>query len=368
MLINLKKIKSNVLTNLLRNSLLDLPTPAFINYLWNWGFILGIVLIIQIITGLILASHYNSNMDTAFSSVIHILRNVNIGYFIRFIHINGASLFFVLIYFHIFRGLIIRSYKNKYTWITGLTILLILMGTAFLGYVLPWGQISYWGATVITNLASAIPIWGNTIVAWLWGGFSISQATLTRFFILHFLLPFILSAMVIIHIFFLHEKGSSNPLGISINIDKIPFIKYFLIKDLLALIVCLLIFFFVILKIPYLLGDPENFVPANPLNTPIHIIPEWYFLFAYSILRSIPNKLGGVVALLMSIIIFFIHPNFKKNFKTIKFKPFLKIFNYSFIFLFFILTWLGRCVVEYPFEDVRKIVGLFYFINTILIY
>lgn len=367
MLINLKKLKTNALTNMLSQRILNLPTPSFISYLWNWGFILGIVLIIQIITGLILASHYNSFLDTAFRRVIHIIRDVNAGYLMRFIHINGASLFFIVIYTHIFRNIIYASFKNKYTWARGIIILFLLMGTAFIGYVLPWGQISYWGATVITNLASAIPFIGDNIVQWLWGGFSIGQGTLTRFFILHFLLPFILSAIAMIHIFFLHEKGSRNPLGVSINLDKIPFLKYFAIKDFFTLLLVLIFFFTLSLLSPFLLGDPENFIPANPLNTPIHIIPEWYFLFAYAILRRIPNKLGGVVALVIAIAIFVVHVNFKKNFKTLKFKPFRKIMCYCFAIRFILLTWLGSCVVESPFEGFSQITRILYFTFSILL-
>lgn len=367
MLINLIKLKKNNLIKLVGRRVLDLPTPSFISYLWNWGFILGMVLIIQIITGLILASHYNSYLESAFESVIHIIRDVNIGYFIRYTHINGASLFFIIIYTHIFRGIIFSSFKNKYTWLRGVVILFLLIGTAFIGYVLPWGQISYWGATVITNLASAIPFVGHNIVLWLWGGFSIGQGTLTRFFILHFLIPFLLTAIVVIHIFFLHEKGSRNPLGVSMSLDKIPFLKYFAIKDFFTLLLILVFFLSVVLLTPFFLGDPENFIPANPLNTPIHIIPEWYFLFAYAILRRIPNKLGGVLALLSSILVFLVHINFKKNFKTIKFKPFNKFTCFTFIFLFVCLTWLGSCVVEYPFEGVRQVISFLYFYCVILL-
>lgn len=367
MLINLIRLKKNSLAKLLRNRILDLPTPSFIRYLWNWGFMLGIVLIIQIITGLILASHYNSYLENAFDSVIHIIRDVNIGYFMRYTHINGASLFFIIVYTHIFRGIIFSSFKNKYTWIRGIIILFLLIGTAFIGYVLPWGQISYWGATVITNLASAIPFVGQNIVLWLWGGFSIGQGTLTRFFMLHFLIPFLLSAIVVVHIFFLHEKGSRNPLGLTTDLDKIPFLKFFAIKDFFTLLIILALFFSVVLLSPFSLGDPENFIPANPLNTPIHIIPEWYFLFAYAILRSIPNKLGGVLALVCAILVFLLHINFKKNFKTIKFKPFRKLICFTFIFLFLCLTWLGSCAVEYPFEGVSQIISFLYFYCVIIL-
>jgi len=292
-------------------------------FIWNWGSILGLILIVQLLTGLLLASHFNSRIDLAFYSVIHIMRDVNYGWMLRIIHINGASLFFILIYIHIRRGIIFSCYKNIYTWGSGTGILFLLIGTAFIGYVLPWGQISFWGATVITNLVSAIPYMGNLIVQWLWGGFSVSGATLRRFFILHFLLPFILIALIIIHLLSLHMTGSKSPLGLNANIDKVKFFPYFASKDLLGLII--LLFFLLVTSLIYTYdsGDPENFNPANPLNTPIHIQPEWYFLFAYAILRSIPNKLGGVIALVISIVIIIILPFKKIYVLSIKFN-FLK--------------------------------------------
>jgi len=298
--------------NLLYSNLIKLPTPTSISYIWNWGSTLGIILIIQILTGVLLASHYDSRINLSFYSVIHIIRDVNYGWLIRIIHINGASLFFILIFTHISRGILFTSYKIIQTWYSGTRIILILIATAFLGYVLPWGQMSFWGATVITNLVSAIPYLGNTIVQWLWGGFSINQATLSRFFILHFLLPFILIFIVILHLIALHLTGSSNPIRNNPNIDKSPFHPYFSWKDRLFIIIILIAFFHITLNFPYYFIDPENYNQANPLNTPIHIQPEWYFLFAYAILRSIPNKLGGVIALLLSILIITILPTIKK--------------------------------------------------------
>lgn len=294
------------------NILVDLPAPSSISFMWNWGSLLGITLIIQLITGLLLASHYNSRVSIAFSSVIHIIRDVNFGWILRIVHINGAAIFFIVIFIHIRRGIIFSSFKSKPTWVSGTVILLVLMGTAFIGYVLPWGQISFWGATVITNLVSAIPYIGKRIVEWLWGGFSVGGATLSRFFILHFLLPFILASIIIIHLISLHVMGSNSPIGLNPNTDKISFHPFFTSKDLLGAIIFFIVLIAISFLIPYSIGDPENFNPANPLNTPIHIQPEWYFLFAYAILRSIPNKLGGVLALLISILIILILP-FKKK-------------------------------------------------------
>nr|UXW88415.1 cytochrome b [Afissula kambaitana] len=324
--------KTSPLMKIINNSLVDLPSPSNISLLWNYGSLLGLCLMIQILTGIFLSMHYCPNTELAFNSVSHICRDVNFGWFMRTIHANGASLFFICIYIHVGRGLYYSSYNLLHTWMIGVMILFLTMATAFLGYVLPWGQMSFWGATVITNLVSAIPYLGNSIVIWLWGGFAVDNATLTRFFSFHFLLPFIISAMVLIHLLFLHQTGSNNPLGTNSNLDKIPFHPFFTFKDLLGFI--LLIFFLMIIIIlnPYLLGDPDNFIPANPLVTPVHIQPEWYFLFAYTILRSIPNKLGGVIALVLSIAILFILPfTNKKKFKSNQFYPMNFYFEFSFL-------------------------------------
>lgn len=351
----------------INNIIIDLPTPTSISYMWNWGSLLGVVFAIQIVTGIFLASHFISEINLAFSSVIHISRDVRRGWFMRITHINGASIFFIIIFIHISRGLIFSSYKLNHVWLRGVVILLILMGTAFLGYVLPWGQISFWGATVITNLLSAVPYVGTILVEWLWGGFRINQATLSRFFTLHFLMPFILVFIVITHLASLHITGSNNPIGLNSNWDKITFHPFFSTKDLIGILVIITILLYVSLIAPLMLGDPENFNIANPLNTPIHIQPEWYFLFAYAILRSIPNKLGGVISLVLSILIISQLTLSKVSLKRKKFSPNLKLFFWTFSRVFLILTWIGANPVEQPFEIIGKIFSLIYFFLIIFL-
>lgn len=360
-------LKNNKILKIIRNTIIKLPTPLNISVWWNFGSILGICLITQIISGFFLSIHYTPNIEISFSSVIHIIQDVNYGWIFRLIHINGASIFFVCLYLHIGRGLYYNSFKLTKTWITGVTILLITIGTAFIGYVLPWGQISFWGATVITNLVSAIPYIGEEIVKWLWGGFSVNNATLNRFYSIHFILPFIILFIVIIHLFFLHETGSSNPLGTKRNFNKIPFNPYFSIKDLIGFILIISILLIISLINPYILRDPENFNPANSIITPLHIQPEWYFLFAYAILRSIPNKLGGVIALLLSILILIILP-FNSNYKIKGFKFYYlnQIIFWNFICLFIILTWIGARPVEDPFILIGQISSIIYFIYFFL--
>lgn len=278
------------------------------------------------------------------------MRDVNFGWGLRAIHANGGSFFFICLYLHVGRGIYFGSYKLKEVWTVGVTLLLIIIATAFLGYVLPWGQISFWGATVITNLFSAIPVIGGDIVFWLWGGFAVDNATLTRFFSLHFLLPFISAILRAVHLVFLHETGSRNPLGLNRNLDKIPFHPYFTSKDLYGFIILFLSLISLRFQRPWLLGDPENFIPANPLVTPVHIQPEWYFLFAYAILRSIPNKLGGVVALAAAVIILYVIPLFKnKNFRSLAFYPLRKVIFWLLIRTFLLLTWIGARPVEEPY-------------------
>nr|YP_009995400.1 cytochrome b [Ochthebius himalayae]QNP09816.1 cytochrome b [Ochthebius himalayae] len=348
--------------DILNNSLIDLPSPSNISSWWNFGSLLGLCLMIQIITGLFLAMHYTANIDMAFNSVIHICRDVNWGWMLRTLHANGASFFFICIYLHIGRGLYYGSYNLMMTWIMGVIILFIVMATAFLGYVLPWGQMSFWGATVITNLLSAIPYWGMSIVQWLWGGFAVDNATLTRFFTLHFLMPFIIVALVMIHLMFLHTTGSNNPLGMNSNIDKIPFHPYFSLKDMFGFIIMLTFLIMLTLINPYMLGDPDNFIPANPLVTPIHIQPEWYFLFAYAILRSIPNKLGGVIALVMSIAILLFMPFMNnKNMQSNMFYPINKLMFWSLISIIMLLTWIGARPVEDPYILIGQIMTILYF-------
>nr|YP_002735081.1 cytochrome b [Riptortus pedestris]ABZ02123.1 cytochrome b [Riptortus pedestris] len=359
--------KTHPLFKIVNGSLIDLPSPSNISLWWNFGSLLGMCLMIQIITGIFLAMHYTANVEMAFNSVVHICRDVNYGWLIRNTHANGASLFFICLYLHIGRGMYYSSYKLIMTWNVGIVLLFLVMATAFLGYVLPWGQMSLWGATVITNLLSAIPYLGDMIVKWLWGGFSVDNATLVRFFTLHFLLPFIISAMVIIHLLFLHQTGSNNPLGLNSNYDKIPFHPYFSIKDLMGMMITLTMFSLLVLLEPRILGDPENFIPANPLVTPVHIQPEWYFLFAYAILRSIPNKLGGVIAMLLSILIIAILPITNKNkFQSMAFYPINKSLFWSFVTIMILLTWIGARPAEEPYIMVGQILTISYFLYFII--
>nr|QYK92312.1 cytochrome b [Tetramorium tsushimae] len=357
----------NNLINMIKSSLLKLPTPINISYWWNYGSLLGMFLMIQIISGLFLSMHYCPNTQIAFTSMIHIIQNVSNGWLMHNIHMNGASFFFICMYFHISRGIYYSSFKLTHTWMIGVSIFLISMATAFLGYVLPWGQMSFWGATVITNLVSTIPYIGNTIVMWIWGGFSINNATLNRFFSLHFILPFIILMMVILHLYFLHTTGSSNPLGLNSDLNKIPFHIYFSYKDLMGFIIFMTLFTIIILQYPYIFGDPDNFIPANPMVTPIHIQPEWYFLFAYAILRSIPNKLGGVLALLMSIMILYLLPLLKINLPSLTFSPFIQLLFWLFINNFILLTWAGAQLIETPFMQISQMLSLTYFMFFIIL-
>nr|QEM01939.1 cytochrome b [Abscondita chinensis] len=357
----MKIMKKHPLLKIVNSALIDLPSPSNISTWWNFGSLLGMCLIIQILTGLFLAMHYCSDITLAFNSVVHICRDVNYGWLMRIIHMNGASLFFVCLYLHIGRGIYYSSYLQFMTWTVGVVMFFLIMATAFLGYVLPWGQMSFWGATVITNLLSAIPYLGTSIVQWIWGGFAVDNATLTRFFALHFMLPFIIAALAIIHLLFLHQTGSFNPLGTSNNIDKVQFHPYYTSKDLMGFFITLMMFTLFILSYPYMMGDPDNFTPADPLVTPAHIKPEWYFLFAYAILRSIPNKLGGVIALFCSILILVIMPLYKKKMKSSSFYPMNKILFWSFASTSYLLTWIGAKPVEDPYILTGQILTVSYF-------
>nr|AMN09014.1 cytochrome b [Cylindrotoma sp. ZK-2016] len=358
---------SHPLFKIANNALVDLPAPSNISSWWNFGSLLGLCLVMQILTGLFLAMHYTANIESAFNSVTHICRDVNYGWLLRTLHANGASFFFICIYLHIGRGMYYNSYLYHMTWSIGVLILFLVMATAFMGYVLPWGQMSFWGATVITNLLSAIPYLGTDIVQWVWGGFAVDNATLTRFFTFHFLLPFIVAAMTMIHLLFLHQTGSNNPLGINSNTDKIPFHPYFTFKDIVGFIIMMMLLTLLTLINPYLLGDPDNFIPANPLVTPIHIQPEWYFLFAYAILRSIPNKLGGVIALVLSIAILFILPftHFAK-FRGIQFYPMNQILFWSMLSIVILLTWIGARPVEDPYIFMGQLLTVLYFLYYLI--
>nr|WHM51795.1 cytochrome b [Anacanthotermes sp.] len=357
---------SHPLMKVANNALIDLPTPSNISTWWNFGSLLGLCLVMQIITGTFLAMHYCPNIETAFNSVIHICRDVNHGWILRNLHANGASAFFICIYLHIGRNIYYGSHKLMETWNVGVMILLITMATAFMGYVLPWGQMSFWGATVITNLLSAVPYLGKELVQWVWGGFAVDNATLNRFFTLHFILPFVITAMVIIHLMFLHQTGSNNPTGLKSETDKIPFHPYFTTKDIVGFIVMIMLLSVLSLKTPYLLSDPDNFTPANPLVTPVHIQPEWYFLFAYAILRSIPNKLGGVIALAMSIAILFVMPLYKMEFRSTQFYPMNQLVFWIMVNTVILLTWIGARPVEEPYIITGQILTTLYFAYYII--
>nr|ALO20729.1 cytochrome b [Proboscidactyla flavicirrata] len=354
--------KSNTIFSVINSVVVDLPSPSNISYLWNFGSLLGYCLVIQIATGIFLAMHYCSDVSLAFNSVVHICRDVNYGFLLKYAHANGASLFFLCVYIHIARGLYYGSYLKSHLWFSGISIYMIMMLTAFIGYVLPWGQMSFWGATVITNFLSAVPYLGQDLVQWVWGGFSVGGATLSRFYSLHYLFPFVLIGLIIIHLVLLHDKQSNSPLGINPNVDKIPFHIYYTSKDaygfvLLSILLCLIIFYY-----PNILGDVENYIKANPLVTPIHIMPEWYFLFAYAILRAIPNKLGGVIALVLSLLILFTLPFLHTSkLKSLQFRPLGKLFYWIFMTNFILLTWIGSKPVEEPFIAIGQYSSILYF-------
>nr|CAL30099.1 cytochrome b [Xenoturbella bocki] len=355
--------KTHPVMKIANTALVDLPSPSNISTWWNFGSLLGLFLTMQIITGIILAMHYTSEVDMAFDSISHITRNVNYGWLMRTMHMNGAAFMFICMYAHMGRGMYYSSYMLAETWNIGIIIMIATMATAFMGYVLPWGQMSFWGATVITNLVSAIPYIGTDIVYWLWGGFSVGKATLSRFFAFHFVLPFVLIALSGVHLLFLHQTGSNNPLGLNSNLDKIPFHSFFSWKDLLGFAIMILIFCTITLTFPLIMGDPENFNPANPLSTPPHIQPEWYFLFAYAILRSIPNKLGGVVALVGSLIIpatmMLTH---KSMLQPMSFRPISQVIFWLFCANFIALSWIGAAPVEDPYITLGQVFSMLYFL------
>jgi len=361
--------KTHPVLKIVNGTLFDLPSPSNFSIWWNFGSILGVCLIVQIITGLFLAIHYTPHIDLAFSSVAHITRDVNYGWLLRNLHANGASWFFICLYLHVGRGLYYGSYMILETWNLGVVLLILVIATAFIGYVLPWGQIRFWGATVITNLFSAIPYIGKSLVEWIWGGFAVDNATLNRFFAIHFLLPFVVAAVAILHLLFLHQTGSNNPIGVNSDSNKIPFHRYYTTKDIVGFIVLLIRLTFVALFIPNLLGDPENFIPANPLVTPVHIKPEWYFLWAYAILRSIPNKLGGVIAIFSALLILFVIPFIRVQVcRGVSFYPVSQFLFWVLVVNTILLTWIGGCPVEAPYEVLGQVFTFIYFFLHIRIY
>ncbi len=344
----------------------EYPTPKNLSYWWNFGSLAGIMLVIMLVTGITLAMHYTPHVDYAFNSVERIMRDVNSGWLIRYIHMNGASFFFIAVYIHIFRGLYYGSYKapRELLWMLGVVIMLLMMATAFMGYVLPWGQMSFWGATVITNLFSAIPVVGEHVVTWLWGGFSVDNPTLNRFFALHYLLPFVIFAVVVLHIIALHRFGSNNPLGIDVKgpQDTIPFHPYYTIKDAFGLFVFLIPFAFFVFFAPNFLGHPDNYIPANPLVTPAHIVPEWYFLPFYAILRAVPDKLFGVLAMFGAIAVLFILPWLDRSpVRSGSFRPVFKIFFWLLFIDCIALTWLGGKPAEGWYVTASRIATVYYF-------
>jgi len=368
---SLNRWNKHSILSFIDSHLINYPSPINLNYMWSFGSSAGICLLIQILTGIFLAMHYSSHVDYAFSSVEHIMRDVNNGWLIRYLHANGASMFFIVTYSHIFRGLYFGSYMapRGALWNSGVIIFLLMMGTGFMGYVLPWGQMSFWGATVITNLASAVPFIGGAIVEWLWGGFSVDNATLNRFFSLHYLFPFIITGLVIVHLSLLHTVGSNNPLGINKNVDTISFYPYFYVKDLLAFFVLIALFAFFVFFFPNVLGHADNYIPANPLVTPAHIVPEWYFLPFYAILRSIPDKLGGVVAMVAAILILLLLPIINTSeIRSSKFRPLYGVAYWFLVSDFLILGWIGQQPVETPFLEVGQIATAFYFLFFLVLF
>nr|BDQ44037.1 cytochrome b [Amynthas conformis] len=352
---------------IINSSLIDLPAPNNISIWWNYGSLLGLCLVIQIATGLFLSMHYSPNIEMAFSSVAHISRDVNYGWLLRSIHANGASMFFLFIYLHAGRGLYYGSFNLHETWNLGVILFILTMATAFTGYVLPWGQMSFWGATVITNLFSAIPYIGKSLVEWIWGGFAVDNATLNRFFSFHFILPFIIFGATIIHIMFLHQTGSNNPIGINADSERIPFHSYYSIKDVLGYMITITGLSCMVLFEPNLFTDPENFLMSNPLVTPIHIKPEWYFLWMYAILRSIPNKLGGVLALFAAIVVMFILPlTTMNNKRSLSFYPMNQFLFWALATSWAVLTWIGGRPVEDPYITIGQTFTSLYFMYFIL--
>jgi ubiquinol-cytochrome c reductase cytochrome b subunit len=360
------------IVELVKAQALDFPTPKNLNYWWTLGGILSLMLVVQIVTGIVLAMHYTPHVDFAFDSVEHIMRDVNYGWLLRYMHANGASMFFIAVYVHIFRGMYYGSYKapREVLWIIGVLIYLVMMATAFMGYVLPWGQMSFWGAKVITNLFSAIPFVGEPITTWLWGGYTVDNPTLNRFFSLHYLLPFVLAGLVGLHIWALHVPGNSNPTGVSVKSgqDTVPFHPYYTMKDTFAIVVFLIIFALFLFFMPNYLGHPLNYEPANPLSTPAHIVPEWYYLPFYAILRAIPSKLGGVIAMFGSILILFVLPWLDTSkVRSGTYRPLFKVFFWIFVLVCIALGYLGSKPPEGLYVTFARLFTFYYFFHFLVI-
>jgi quinol-cytochrome oxidoreductase complex cytochrome b subunit len=352
------------LVTFISSHIIDYPTPLNINYLWSFGSAAGLCLVNQILTGVFLAMHYTPHIDYAFASIEHIMRNVNYGWLIRYLHANGASIFFIVVYCHIFRGLYFGSYTHprQLLWISGVIIFILMMATAFMGYVLPWGQMSFWGVTVITNLFSAIPFVGKSIVEWLWGGFSIDNATLNRFFSLHYLIPFLIAGITLVHLALLHQNGSNNPIGAESTTQKISFYPYFYVKDLFAFFILIWIFSFFVFFYPNSLGHPDNYIPADSMKTPAHVVPEWYFLPFYAILRAIPHKVGGILAMGGSLLVLFLIPFIHcAKIRSATFRLTYRIIFWLFLFNFLILMWLGQQSIVEPYITVGQLITAIYF-------
>ncbi|HXV23317.1 MAG TPA: cytochrome b N-terminal domain-containing protein [Alphaproteobacteria bacterium] len=356
----------------LSHELNEYPTPRNLSYWWNFGSLAGIMLVVMIVTGIVLAMHYTPHIDHAFDSVEWIMRDVNYGWLIRYLHMNGASMFFIVVFVHMFRGLYYGSYKapRELLWILGVIIFVLMMATAFMGYVLPWGQMSFWGATVITNLFSAIPFVGESVVNWLWGGFAVDNPTLNRFYSLHYLFPFLIVAVVVLHLVALHRFGSNNPLGIDTKgpQDTIPFHPYYTVKDMFGLGVFLIVYALVVFFAPNLFGEPDNYIPANPLSTPPHIVPEWYFLPFYAILRAVPNKLGGVVLMFASIGVLFVLPWLDRSpVRSARFRPIYKIFFWFLVVDCVVLGIVGANPPEGHWITIGRIATIWYFLHFLIL-
>jgi len=364
--------KSHPVLSLVNNHLVDYPSPSNISYYWSFGSLSGLMLVVQLVTGIFLAMHYTPHVDMAFASVEHIMRDVNNGWLMRYLHANGASFFFIVVYAHRMRGLYYGSYAHPRAllWCSGVIIFILMMGTGFIGYVLPFGQMSLWGATVITNRASAVPYVGQSLVEWLWGGFSVDNATLNRFFSLHFTLPFVIAALALVHLVLLHQDGvgSGNPLGVDGTVDRIPFYPYFYVKDRLSFVGLMRVFTTFVFFAPNRLGHADNYIPANPMVTPPHIVPEWYFLIFYAILRSIPHKLAGVVAMLAALVRLRALPWINTSeVRSTTFRPIYRFLYWIFVADCMILGWIGQKLVEYPYVEVGQVATAYYFAFLVIL-